>query len=117
MIVALLVVTVLSVLFAMPGTNSRSADEHGITVAADQRHLRYHRLIYCVSVETAARANPFLRPVTRVVDEALELWADDDAARASGPATAATETATVTLTHSAMMTPTAPTVHATKVGC
>ena len=64
----------------------------------EQSHLRHHHLLYRLAVETAAYANPILRPITRVVDEALEAWADDDAAHATAPAAVASAIATVALT-------------------
>ena len=67
-------------------------------IAHEQAHLRHHHLFYRLATETAARANPFLRPIISVVTDALESWADDEAARATGPATVATAIATVALT-------------------
>lgn len=63
----------------------------------EESHLRHHHLLYRLAVETAVLANPFLRPVAAVVNDALESWADDDAARATGPATVAAAIATVAL--------------------
>ena len=64
----------------------------------ERSHLRHHHLLYRIAVETAARANPLLRPVTGVVDEAIEAWADDDAAAATAPATVAAALAMVAIT-------------------
>ena len=64
----------------------------------EHSHLRHHHLLYRLAVETAAYANPILRPITRVVDEALEAWADDDASHATAPAAVATAIVTVALT-------------------
>lgn len=63
----------------------------------ERSHLRHHHLLYRLGVETATATNPLLRPIRRYVDEALEAWADDDAAAATAPATVATAIATVAL--------------------
>lgn len=63
----------------------------------ERSHLRHHHLLYRLAVESAAGANPFLRPVRRTVDDALEAWADDDAALSNGRANVATAIATVAL--------------------
>ena len=63
----------------------------------ERSHLRHHHLLYRLAVETAGAANPLLRPIRRCVDEALEAWADDDAAEATGHATVATAIAIVAL--------------------
>ena len=78
---------------ALPDPDLRRA-----VIEHEQSHLRHHHLLYRLAVETAACANPILRPISPVVDEALEAWADDDAAHATAPAAVATAIATVALT-------------------
>ncbi|MHA5049391.1 M56 family metallopeptidase [Streptomyces sp. SD15] len=52
--------------------------------AHERAHLaaRHHRFL--LAVQLAARANPFLRPLSTAVSYTTERWADEDAARAVG---------------------------------
>ncbi|MGW5637810.1 M56 family metallopeptidase [Streptomyces sp. NPDC003832] len=52
--------------------------------AHERAHLaaRHHRLL--LTVQLAARANPFLRPLRAAVSYTAERWADEDAARTVG---------------------------------
>lgn len=59
-------------------------------IAHERSHLQHHHLLYRLAVETAVGVNPLLRPVRRTIDEALEAWADDDAAHPTGRVTVAT---------------------------
>ena len=67
----------------------------------ERSHLRHHHLAYRLTAETAARANPLLRPITCIVDNAVEAWADNDAARTTGPATVASALALIAIAQAA----------------
>ncbi|WP_328878777.1 M56 family metallopeptidase [Streptomyces sp. NBC_00299] len=59
-------------------------DERRALFAHERAHLtaRHHRFL--LTVQLAARANPFLRPLRTAVAYTAERWADEEAARAVG---------------------------------
>jgi beta-lactamase regulating signal transducer with metallopeptidase domain len=60
------------------------ADERRAVLAHEAAHLRHRHFLYVQLAELAAAANPLLRSASRAVRRTVELWADDDAARAVG---------------------------------
>lgn len=81
--------------YALPGATGRvvvstgmlarlDARERRALLAHERAHLagRHHR--YLLTVQLAARANPFLRPLRTAVTYTTERWADEDAAREIG---------------------------------
>jgi len=61
-----------------------SAPERRVLLAHEASHLRHHHHLYVQVAELSAAANPRLRPVARAVHQAVERWADEDAATATG---------------------------------
>jgi Zn-dependent protease with chaperone function len=61
-----------------------SADERRALLAHEAAHLRHHHASYVQLAQLAAAANPLLRPLARTVRLAVELWADQDAAKEVG---------------------------------
>ena len=61
-----------------------SADERRALLAHEAAHLRHHHASYVQLAQLAAAANPLLRPLARNVRLAVELWADQVAAREVG---------------------------------
>ncbi|HEY0717455.1 MAG TPA: M48 family metalloprotease [Streptosporangiaceae bacterium] len=62
------------------------ADERRALLAHESAHLRRYHTAYVVLAALAAAANPLLRPAARQVRLAVELWADQLAAREVGDA-------------------------------
>ncbi|MFE9689552.1 M48 family metalloprotease [Micromonospora sp. NPDC005806] len=62
--------------------NRLSPDELRVVLAHEESHLRHAHTWYALAAELAAAANPLLRPIARSVRDAVERWADEDAARA-----------------------------------
>jgi Zn-dependent protease with chaperone function len=60
------------------------ADERRALLAHESAHLRRYHTGYVLTASLAAAANPLLRPVARQVRLAVELWADQLAAREVG---------------------------------
>src|ERR1700761_3904248 len=60
------------------------ADERRALLAHESAHLRRYHTGYVLAASLAAAANPLLRPVARHVRLAVELWADQLAAREVG---------------------------------
>ena len=60
------------------------ADERRALLAHESAHLRRYHTAYVLLASLAAAANPLLRPVARQVRLAVELWADQLAAREVG---------------------------------
>ena len=60
------------------------ADERRALLAHESAHLRRYHTGYVLMASLAAAANPLLRPVARQVRLAVELWADQLAAREVG---------------------------------
>jgi Zn-dependent protease with chaperone function len=60
------------------------ADERRALLAHESAHLRRYHTGYVLLASLAAAANPLLRPVARQVRLAVELWADQLAAREVG---------------------------------
>jgi hypothetical protein len=60
------------------------ADERQALLAHESAHLRRYHTGYVLLAALAAAANPLLRPVARQVRLAVELWADQLAAREVG---------------------------------
>jgi hypothetical protein len=60
------------------------ADERRALLAHEDAHLRRFHAGYVMAAALAAAANPLLRPVARQVRLAVELWADQLAAREVG---------------------------------
>jgi Zn-dependent protease with chaperone function len=60
------------------------ADERRALLAHESAHLRRYHTGYVLVASLAAAANPLLRPVARQVRLAVELWADQLAAREVG---------------------------------
>jgi hypothetical protein len=71
---------------------SLSAGERAAVLAHERSHLTHRHHLHQVAVALAAAANPLLRRVPRATSDAVERWADQDAARcirdADGIATA-----------------------------
>jgi hypothetical protein len=61
-----------------------TADERRALLAHEAAHLRHHHASYVLLTRLAAAANPLLRPLARSVQLAVELWADEAAAREVG---------------------------------
>ncbi len=59
-------------------------DERRALLAHEAAHLRHHHACYLLLAQLAAAANPLLRPLARNVRLAVELWADQVAAREVG---------------------------------
>jgi hypothetical protein len=60
------------------------ASEQKVLLAHERSHLRGRHWLYRLSVRLAATLLPTLRPAVRQCDQALERWADEDAAEAVG---------------------------------
>jgi Zn-dependent protease with chaperone function len=63
---------------------SLSGDERRVLVAHERSHLRHRHYLYLHAVRLAAAANPFIRPIAEAVADAVERWADEDAATEVG---------------------------------
>lgn len=61
--------------------------ERRVLLAHEAAHLRHRHHLYIQLGELSAAANPLLAPVSRAVGDAVERWADEDAARAVGDRT------------------------------
>jgi Zn-dependent protease with chaperone function len=83
------------VAFAVAGRNGRivistgmlsvlTTEERHAVIAHEEAHLRHHHAAYVLLAEVAAAANPLLRPLARRVRLAVELRADEVAARRVG---------------------------------
>ena len=81
--------------FAMPGLPGRVVvstamlralppNERAVLLAHESAHLRFGHHAYVALADLAAAANPFLRPVARLVREGVERWADEVAATELG---------------------------------
>ncbi|MFE7750959.1 M56 family metallopeptidase [Streptomyces sp. NPDC057428] len=81
--------------YALPGSRSRivvstallsclDAPERRALFAHERAHLAGFHHRFLIAVQLAARANPFLRPLSTVVAYTAERWADEDAADAVG---------------------------------
>ncbi len=60
------------------------ADERCALLAHEAAHLRHHHAGYVLLTRLAVAANPLLRPLASQVRLAVELWADQEAAREVG---------------------------------
>lgn len=74
-------------------------------LAHERAHLRHHHILYRIIVRVSATANPFLLPVVAVVEDAIEAWADDDAASTAGRCNVAAALSTVALARARARTP------------
>ena len=61
-----------------------SAPERQALLAHEEAHLRHRHAVYVLLADLAAAANPLLRPLAGQVRLAVELQADEDAARFTG---------------------------------
>jgi beta-lactamase regulating signal transducer with metallopeptidase domain len=61
--------------------------ERRALIAHEAAHLRHHHHLYLHLARLAAAANPLLRPTAAAVADAVEEWADDDAADEIGDRT------------------------------
>jgi beta-lactamase regulating signal transducer with metallopeptidase domain len=59
-------------------------DETRALLAHEDSHLRHHHHLYIALADLAAAANPLIGSVPHVVRRAVERWADEDAAHATG---------------------------------
>jgi beta-lactamase regulating signal transducer with metallopeptidase domain len=73
----------------------------------ERSHLRHHHLMFRLAIEFAVRLNPILRPTIDVVEDALERWADADAADRVGADVVARALVTVALAAPSAMSPVA----------
>jgi Zn-dependent protease with chaperone function len=60
------------------------ADERRVLLAHEAAHLRHQHHLCAQLAELGAAANQALRPLARAVRDAIERWADEDAAAATG---------------------------------
>ena len=81
--------------YALPGRRNRivvttgmltglSSAERRALFAHERVHLARHHHRFLLTVQLAARANPFLRPLRTAVTYTAERWADEEAAAAVG---------------------------------
>ncbi|MFE9255310.1 M56 family metallopeptidase [Streptomyces sp. NPDC006879] len=81
--------------YALPGRRARvvvstgmlsclEGPERRALFAHERAHLAWSHHRYLVVVRLAARANPFLRPLSTTVGYTVERWADEEAARVIG---------------------------------
>ncbi len=61
-----------------------SAGERRVLIAHEASHLRHRHYIYLHLADLAAAANPLLRSTARAIKQAVERWADEDAAASVG---------------------------------
>jgi Zn-dependent protease with chaperone function len=61
-----------------------SPDERQALLAHERSHLRHRHSWWVLVADLSGAINPVLRPATRAAAEAVERWADEDAARAVG---------------------------------
>lgn len=77
--------------YALPGLTGRvvvstsmlralPANERRVLLAHEAAHLRHHHHLYVLLADLGAAANPLLRPLAGAVRDAIERWADEDAA-------------------------------------
>jgi Zn-dependent protease with chaperone function len=60
------------------------AEERRALLAHEAAHLRHRHHLYCQATALGAAANPLLRPLAAAVSEAVERWADEEAATEVG---------------------------------
>jgi hypothetical protein len=79
--------------FALPGgrivistgmLRALPAAERRVLLAHEMSHVRHRHYLYVLVTDLAAAADPLLRPLSRSVRAAVERWADEDAAAATG---------------------------------
>jgi hypothetical protein len=79
--------------FALPGgrivvsttmLRALPAAERRVLLAHEMSHVRHRHYLYLLAMDLAVAADPLLRPLSRSVRAAVERWADDDAAAATG---------------------------------
>lgn len=77
--------------YALPGLTGRVVvstsmlralppGERRVLLAHEAAHLHHHHHLYALLADLGAAANPLLRPLSRAVRDAIERWADEDAA-------------------------------------
>lgn len=77
--------------YALPGLTGRvivstsmlralPPGERRVLLAHEAAHLRHHHHLYALLADLGAAANPLLRPLARAVRDAIERWADEEAA-------------------------------------
>jgi beta-lactamase regulating signal transducer with metallopeptidase domain len=77
--------------YALPGLTGRvvistamlralPACERRVVLAHEASHLRHRHHLYALLVDLGAAANPLMRPLATGVHDAIERWADEDAA-------------------------------------
>ncbi|MDQ2825733.1 MAG: M48 family metalloprotease [Actinomycetota bacterium] len=77
--------------YALPGLTGRvvvstsmlralPANERRVLLAHEAAHLRHHHHLFALLTDLGTAANPLLRPLSGVVRDAIERWADEDAA-------------------------------------
>jgi beta-lactamase regulating signal transducer with metallopeptidase domain len=59
-------------------------DEQRVVLAHERSHLKHRHIWWTLTADLAAAVNPLLRPTARVVAQAVERWADEDAAAEVG---------------------------------
>lgn len=86
--------------YAMPGPRGRIVVSTGMLAALDpfeqevllaheRAHLRHNHHLFVAVADSAAAANPLLRPLARAVGYQVERWADERAAAVTGNRTVA----------------------------